>query len=58
MKAEGYRYVRSYRLMSNAKRWALWEVINGRSRRVGTATTEAEYQAFLLGPARWQKSGR
>ena len=46
MKRDGYRYVRSY-LTSKGERWALWEVVSGRSTRVGTALTENGYRLFL-----------
>lgn len=49
MKPEGYRYVRSYRPPRSfvGMRWALYEVRDGRARRVGTAECEADYLAFL-----------
>lgn len=53
MKPEGYRYVRAYwdrRVVHRTLprlRWALWEVREGRARRVGTAQSEAEYLAWL-----------
>jgi len=52
MKPNGYRYVRAYWLWSKGRtlprlRWALWEVQDGRKHRVGTASNEDEYKAFL-----------
>lgn len=44
---EGYRYVRSYRVRGDEWRWALWERLNGKMRRVGTAHTEQDYRRFL-----------
>jgi hypothetical protein len=51
MRADGYRYVRSYRSAPDRPwdRWALWEIQGGRARRVGTARTEDDKRAFLLG---------
>ena len=50
---EGYKYVRQYRAGKRDRwgyptenRWALWEVIDGRARRVGTAYSEDEYRAW------------
>lgn len=60
-KPDGYRYVRQYRQGEGARRaqgverwtrWQLWEVREGTARRVGTATTEGEYRAFLDGSTR------
>jgi len=56
MSYEGYRYVRSYgadfsrdpRKDASKPAWALWEVVNGRARRVGRADTEYQYLAFLF----------
>ena len=54
IRPEGYRYVRSYRSAGARTwdRWALWEVRDGRARRVGTARSEDEYRAFLSGDDR------
>lgn len=46
MKPEGYRYVREYRT-KHGPRWALWQVVDGRRKRVGTAIAEADYRRFL-----------
>jgi len=45
---DGYRFVRQYWVLDGESRWALWEKIDGRMVRVGTAYSEAEYKAFLL----------
>lgn len=57
MKIDGYRYVREYhvrdkvrgRRVEPGRRWALWERVNGKARRVGTAFNEEMYKAFLAG---------
>lgn len=48
-KPDGYRYVRQYVTPARGpiERWALYEKQGGRARRVGTATSEREYRAFL-----------
>jgi len=48
-KPDGYRYVRQYVKPSvgPVERWGLFEVREGRARRVGTAASAAEYRAFL-----------
>lgn len=53
MKANGYRYVRQYVTPERGpiEKWALYEVREGRARRVGTVTDEAAYLAFLNGAA-------
>jgi hypothetical protein len=43
---DGYRYVRGYRVRG-AARWALWERVNGKMRRVGTAYSAEAYLTFL-----------
>lgn len=50
---EGYKYVRQYRVGPRDRwghptvlRWALFEVIGGKARRVGTALSEGEYRAW------------
>lgn len=58
-KPDGYRYVRSdprtwaerRRGIFTGERWALWEVQQGRARRVGTARSVQAYRAFLGLPA-------
>ena len=50
-KPDGYRYIRQYRRRNGTRPWALWEVQNGRARRVGTAETNDEKRAFLGLPA-------
>ena len=51
---DGYRYVRSYRTKDNTERIALWEIVNGKACRVGTAHSDEEYRAFLAGSKpRW-----
>lgn len=48
MRPNGYRYVRQYRNAAGGwAAWALWEVVNGRARRVGTARTEEAKRSFL-----------
>lgn len=47
---EGNRYIREYRggpVGIEWRRWALWEVVNGRRTRVGTARTTEDASAFL-----------
>lgn len=55
-KPDGYRYVRSQRqhvklrggsVFNKPTTWALYEVRDGKSKRVGTARSEREYRAFL-----------
>ena len=56
MANNGSRYVRQYgadyardpRKDKSRPAWALWEIIDGRARRVGTARTAYEYLAFLF----------
>lgn len=50
-KPEGYRYVRQYRTKSGS-RWALWAKVDGKAKRVGTATTEYDRDQHLNGPER------
>lgn len=53
---EGYRYVRQYgadfsrdpRKDKSKPAWALWQVVEGKKRRVGTATDRYWYLAFLF----------
>lgn len=44
---EGYRYIREYRTKDGSRRWALWQTVNGKRTRVGTAKTEEERTRFL-----------
>jgi hypothetical protein len=51
---DGYRYVWSYHVKLKDpepywNRWALYEVIDGRARRVGTAKLDADYRTWLNG---------
>lgn len=46
---EGYSYVRQYRRADGSRPWALWRVVGGRARRVGTAETEDAKMAHLRG---------
>jgi len=43
---DGYRYIRSYQTKAG-ERWALWQVIHGKARRVGTAETDTQWLEFL-----------
>jgi hypothetical protein len=43
---DGHRWIRGYRTGSG-QRYALWEQQNGRPKRVGTASTHREANAFL-----------
>ena len=55
MSYEGYRYVRSYgadfsrdpRKDQSKPAWALFEVVEGKKKRVGRADSEYHYLAFL-----------
>jgi len=54
-KPDGYRYVRQYRTKAGDQNWALYEVQNGRVRRVGTTRLRNAYLLFLhLDPARFK----
>jgi len=44
---EGYRYVRQYWTKQGKENYALFERIDGKRRRVGTARSEEEYTRFL-----------
>lgn len=54
--AEGKRYIRSYgadysrdpRKDTSKPAWQLWEVVEGRAKRVGTARTPYQYLTFLF----------
>ena len=46
----GTRYIRAYRTKGGL-RYALWDRVGGRNKRVGTATTEDQYRRFLEGGA-------
>ena len=47
MRPDGYRYVRQYWRGNDRHNWALYEVLGGKARRVGTVRSEREYRAFL-----------
>lgn len=47
---DGYRYCKQY-TYRGVRRWALWERVNGKARRVGTAGRyygEGEAEAFIF----------
>lgn len=44
---EGERYVRQYWTRAGRENWALWERLNGKAKRVGTARSTASYLEFL-----------
>ena len=48
MKPDGYRYVRSYDVQRGSlRRYALWERVDGRARRVGTAWTYTQAEQWM-----------
>lgn len=46
---DGYRFVREYRDKSDVSHWALWERVQGKIKRVGTAHSHDEAREFLKG---------
>ncbi len=44
---EGYRYVRQYWRGSDHHNWALYEIQDGKAKRVGTAHSERAYREFI-----------
>lgn len=46
---EGYRYIRQYWRGDDRSNWALFAIVGGKARRVGTTRVESDSRAYLFG---------